>query len=450
MLALFLAAHLAVYQLIISESSASRNVSSGPSIELQLATNDLNATGSPLACVGALSAFVVVVPLLEADAAFAAATLSVQLASWDLAPPCLPNETSTLHSTLAIAWVGPAHGASDSATAELRELILQLLRPFHGCFGQVELFDRHALSALVPPLPFPRQGSCNETTVSGLTVRVGTSDASGGGEVRFDALSENTVFLGVANLARDRSSALLWFAPGTHALQPAWLVGIMCDVLEAPSAWIIGSPLLMDCELDGGWEPTPSCCDIGPRLSTFHLGPTALFMTRDPSFFDYLLEWYSGELFTQVTLPSHLLPSHHPPPCSYVYQRAVTCRAPHYPTRSVSSHIESFHPIPSHPIPSHPVHHHTSPITGPILVLLHPNSTTSFPHPSGHTFLHRAQRAALVHLPRVSPAAASSPLRRFREDSGLRRAADNTRCCDTSPNQCALAAHSEQLRPCFR
>eukprot|EP00966_Prymnesium_polylepis_P134472 3107934-Prymnesium_polylepis.1 len=62
---------------------------------------------------------------------------------------------------------------------------------------------------------------------------------------------------------------------GSHALRPGWLSRLLCVLGSEPSAWMIGSALLMDCEQRGGWAPPPACCAAGARVSAHHLGPLA-------------------------------------------------------------------------------------------------------------------------------------------------------------------------------
>ena len=289
-LALFLAVHLAVYQILVREERNWLPNSVTASVPRAAALS--NRVGDPPpACVGAIFTFGVVVPLLETDPVPAAAALAEQLASWGSAPPCLSSsaETQPVRPVLVVAWVGPPRGAPDSATAELSGLLERLLGGARRCFGDVQLLNGRDLEGLAPQLPFPAgQARCNETSVGGEMLQAPHGYAGAvpraGGE-----LPENNVFVRVVNWAHSRSLAVLWLAPSTHALRPLWLQGVACELADSPGAWIVGSPLLMDCEIAGGWEPTPACCAAGPsgsrsfRLSKFHLGPCVSWnQTRCP------------------------------------------------------------------------------------------------------------------------------------------------------------------------
>ena len=286
---------------------------------------------------------VVVLPLDDDSPDAAAAALAARLESWERAPPCDDGQRLPVRPpTLIVAWSGAAAAQTAAASAAISALLEQRVRPVRHCFGAVELLGHDAIRALVPQMPFGSGSpeSCGEEGVTiklaglyaangpagsigamgavggsgptwGLVPTQGTVDegarsaaAAGAGTAvvapSADAaasLSEAEAFLAMLTHARGLDGALLWMPRGTHALRPGWLQGLLCQVASERAAWIIGSPQLMDCERSGGWSPAPACCEPGPRVSTHHLGPAAVYLARSRDFYEYAMEYHSGRLF---------------------------------------------------------------------------------------------------------------------------------------------------------
>ncbi|KAL1520751.1 hypothetical protein AB1Y20_022317 [Prymnesium parvum] len=147
------------------------------------------------------------------------------------------------------------------------------------------------------------EGDGGYPTTGGLENSVGEKSHPSDFAPHGEALLEEEMFIGTLSHARLMDAALLWVPSGAHALKPGWLPLLLCAIASEPTAWVIGSPLLMDCERPGGWVPPPDCCTSDVQLSKHHLGPLAVYMARDDQFYDYVMEYHSGKLFKPA--PGH-------------------------------------------------------------------------------------------------------------------------------------------------
>ena len=250
-------------------------------------------------CLHPASALLVAIPLIESDAASAILTLERRLNKLQLRSPCVTQTPQPLIDALRPRLSVVSRVKTGSGIDRLHSsLSKQLSSSAARCFSSIEA---HSITSLHEQ--YGDFVDLNDTT--------------------------NDLFLGSFALAHHRRSTLLWLSPDVMTLQDRWLEMLQCEVATLSGAWMIGSPLLMDCE--ASWQPRPACCAAGAaQLSQFHLSATGLYAAAEPGFSVYIREWRESTVRTQ---PFHVALS------MYVWQSYYEARQRNLRWRFVATEV---------------------------------------------------------------------------------------------------------------
>lgn len=231
----------------------------------------------------------VVVPLPSERVDEAEAAVRALLEAWRAVPPCdwpLPagwvpavkQPTAAHGAGLVFAWLG-----RDSHAASLRGLVAAELGLARHCFTHVDVLGREELQrhAAVGRSAGAEWGPM-------ALWQNATLDTVG---------ATNALFVSSVGLSSARATPMLWMPPLARPLRPRWLSELGCEAAALPDAWIVGSPLLMDCEREGGWTPAPPCCaDGSAERAEWYLGPAGVYASHSPAFREYVAEWATSTL----------------------------------------------------------------------------------------------------------------------------------------------------------
>lgn len=234
----------------------------------------------------------VVVPLEEPRPEPAHHALRQFLARWRHAYPCEAARESG--AQLAIAWLG-----SDRYAPRMHEVAARALADLPRCFDKFEVLGRETLQGhSLPMLSSARGGASSNSLKAWLASVPWAPEARWRNVSELDASGRaNALFLSALGIASARGARMLWLPITTQPLQSDWVSSLSCRAQAMPNAWLIGSPLLMDCEIEGGWLPFPACCDKNsPQRSEWHLGPTGIYASDSEAFLEYVREWCTSTL----------------------------------------------------------------------------------------------------------------------------------------------------------
>lgn len=270
---------------------------------LQELLPDDDSPGPEAACATQLLVFV---PLDDESLVKAEESMGALLDAWRGAWPCdgslLMRAGATTgpppdkRTALTVGWLG---SQDDDAEALKRRVVHQLSRVSH-CFARIDVLGSAALAAHALPTAESRASlgpaRPGQTTWSALGVWESAAWWRNISSVD-DAQRGNALFLSALARAAGRQMRLLWVPPTSRPLRPRWVSSLACEAESAPDAWIIGSPLLMDCELEGGWLPAAACCAEGSaERSEWYLGPAAVYSSHSDTFLEYVHEWRTSTL----------------------------------------------------------------------------------------------------------------------------------------------------------